>query len=255
MKFYGIFAAAFFVFASAANAFSWMSYDFGNQYFDEHNNTSDVSYPTHGFRPSPGSHGEGGGKFDIEGLNFAYDDVNIYISLTSSFGEFAHSTTWNSDYYAGDLFFGFDGDNDDFAIDWSERKLYSVSSWNYIPIRPGTYGNHGTVRNAVGAFTIASGTALGSVDKWFQFDPLLETSPMPLESSLTYMWEFRFAIADLGVDLSNYSTISFHNTLECGNDVLNKDFGLERNVVPEPTSVILLICGLLCLAIAFRRGI
>jgi hypothetical protein len=63
--------------------------------FDGNNNTSPVFYPNGiGYLPSPGLGGEGGEKYDIEGLNFAYDNTYLYVSVTASFGTGVQSNNY-----------------------------------------------------------------------------------------------------------------------------------------------------------------
>jgi len=208
---------------------SWTYYDFGNfsdLVFDERNNTADISYPGHGYVPSPGQDNEGGELYDIEGLNFAYTGDTIYISLTSSFGQAVNSIFWGETYYAGDLFFGFDGTHDQFAIDLSDGSIWQVDSWNYITDKPGTYYSNPTIRFGVGAYSINSGTNLGAIDQLLTLYDSFEPDPMYAGETDTWVWEFMFDKDQLGLDINSYSTITFHNTVESGNDLLEKSFDM-----------------------------
>ena len=81
---------------SPAYGVTWNYYDFGTSVFDANDNYSPIFYPNGiGHLPSPGSHSEGGEKYDIEGLNFAYDNAYLYVSVTASFGQTIWSTTYN----------------------------------------------------------------------------------------------------------------------------------------------------------------
>lgn len=154
----GIVAVA--LLASQSFAFSYTLYDFGKSPLDHNNNWSPISYPWGiGNQPSPGIFGEGGEKFDLEGLNVAWDDDYVYVALANSFGYTAHSTGWNQDYRLGDLFIGVDGGNKyQYAIDITSAGssgLYSVSSWNGLQNVPGSY--YGTpIANQIGAHEMAS---------------------------------------------------------------------------------------------------
>lgn len=231
---------------SSASAFSWTYYDFGSAYFDEHNNTADINYPGGvGSLPSPGNLGEGGEKFDIEGLNYSYDDDFVYLSVTSSFSEGAYSTGWNQTYGRGDLFFGFGGSKYDYAIT-SDGRLVDVATWNSISNKPGTYYSYTSIRDAAGAWRVGTGSNLGSVDILKSYDATLETNPMFNGGAGTYVWEYRFSkslLSDFGS-----GAITFHQTLECGNDLLEKQY----ESVPEPATMVLFGIGLAGLGAKLR---
>ena len=99
-----------FCLATPASAFNFHYYDFGDSPFDENNNWSPINYPGGiGNLPSPGTLGEGGEEFDLEGLKVAVDQDYVYIALTNSFGYSAYSTGWGRNYNLGDLFIGTNG--------------------------------------------------------------------------------------------------------------------------------------------------
>ena len=231
-------------------AFDWQLYDFGDNPFDHNNNWSPVSYPSGiGELPSPGLLGEGGEKFDLEGFHFAMEGNTVHIALVNSFGYTAHSTGWNQDYNLGDIFFGFDGNDTQFAIDVSAGQLYSVDSYNGIPDKPGTYYDYDGIRDQVGAYEIGAGSYLGDVNNSLNFWAGLESNPLQGNGD-TYIWEFAFDIGSLG-GTNGASSISFHNILECGNDMINETYSM----VPEPTTLLLIGMGLIGLGVARKKTV
>jgi hypothetical protein len=233
-------------------AFSWQMYDFGTGPFDHNNNWSPIDYPYGvGQLPSPGLIGEGGEKFDLEGFHFAIEGSTVHVALVNSFGYLAHSTGWDRDYRLGDIFFGFNGANTQYAIDISEGKLYEVGlgglAYNQIPDEDGTYHDYPGIRNQAGAWEISSGTFLSDVDNSLTFWDDLETDPL-MGSGDTYVWEFAFDLGTVG-GFTGASNISFHNTLECGNDLIEESY----NIIPEPATLLLFALGLSAAGVMRRK--
>jgi hypothetical protein len=232
--------------ATTAGAFEYkLGYDFGNP-FDENNNYSPIDYPfgIHNL-PSPGLLGEGGEKFDLEGIHFAMEGNTVHMALANSFGLSAHSSYWHRDYALGDIFFGFNGSNTTYAIDLSSGGLYAVDLYTRIPNISGGYGGYPGISAQAGAFQMQQGRLLGSVNHEYTMWAGLEANPLQGNGD-TWVMEFSFDRSLL--PMSGARSVSIHNTLACGNDVMNKTF----TVVPEPNSIILLGLGMLGLA-AFRK--
>ncbi|MFH1892644.1 MAG: PEP-CTERM sorting domain-containing protein [Candidatus Zixiibacteriota bacterium] len=241
------------VISAPAFGFSWTYFDFGSSVFDENNNTSPIDYPNIGYLPSPGTNNEGGEKFDLEGAFCAEDEMYLYVGLTSSFGEVAMSNDFGA-FNSGDLFFGFNGEKYSYAVDVSTGNLIDVETWNYIPERPGGYGSRSTIVQQVGAYSIGTGENLGRIDMMLLFEADLEPNPLtPPDgaSGDTYIWEFRIAKALLNYDTGMYESVTLHNTLECGNDLIEKTFPMDP--IPEPTTLILLGAGLVGAGLIRRK--
>jgi len=246
----GLILAAFlslFMFAGSTGAFEYkLGYDFGNP-FDENNNYSPVYYPYHIQNyPSPGYLGEGGEKFDLEGIHFGISGDMVHVALVNSFGLAATSSAWHQTYNLGDIFFGFDGSSTSYAIDPFTRELYAVNSYDGIYNLPGSYYGNSYVRTTVGAYNVTSGTNLGTVNHEYTMWQGLETNPMQGNGDT---WVMEFSFNRSLIDMAGMRTISFHNTLGCGNDLMNKTF----TVVPEPGTLLMFGLGLLGSMVIHRK--
>lgn len=240
--------------STSAHAFSWNLYDYGVGPFDYNNNWSPIDYPYGiGHLPSPGYISEGGEKFDLEGFHAAISGSTLFMSMTSSFVDSVYSTGWKTWYRQGDIFINVDGGDWDYALDVSANQLVRVDSWNYITDKTGSYYDDALIRDAAGAFEVASGTSLTGAAYVHTYYAGLETNPLaPSTYQGTHVMEW-------GVDLSGLSagdiaalsggTLQFHATLECGNDLIEQGM----NPIPEPGTLMLLGLGMAGLAFRLRR--
>lgn len=235
----------------------WTYYDFGDP-FNYHNNWSPIEYPFIGNLPAPGMFGGGGEGSDLEGGFAAADENYLYFGLANSFGLESYSSDNNKFYELGSLFFGFNGANTQYAIhDFTGSRAYDlveVSSYDLIPLESAAWGS--SIRLACGAYTPTGGAVLGGVDFNMTMYADLEDNPLyPVDNGDTWLLEVRVAKSLFaGVDFSTIEMVSIHQTLACGNDLIEDSFDIPSGI-PEPGTLLLLGVGLLGTGVArhYRR--
>lgn len=245
---------------NAVMGFTWTAgyYDHSTTPFDHNNNTAPINYPYGvGYLPSPGQLYDGGEDFDLEGFFVNFDDDYMYVAMTNSFGMDVVSPAWGTTFRQGDVFFGFGGEKNTFAIDVSTGNLVEVGAWDYIQDIGGSYYDDEYLRERVGAFEVTQGLDLGTASQTMTFWENLEYDPFyapdgPLTppegvSGDTYVFEWKISRNLLNWD--GTSEIFFHTTLGCGNDLIEYVHG----AIPEPTTMVLLGLGLFGAGILARR--
>ena len=246
-----------FLFPISVFGFDFMFSGFGTNPFDYNNNWSPIYYPNGiGHLPSPGNLGEGGEKFDLEGMfvNMDLGSKMLDLALTKSFGQTVYSTGWSQLYSAGDIFIDF-STGERYSIDVSTGHLWRVGSAFGISNRPGTYYGNEAIRNAVGAYLIDENrsTDLGAITFKETSLPGEETGYLSPGDGDTWVWEYAFSIDkfNLGRAIGNSEQIFVHSTLECGNDYIEGRFS-SVPAVPEPSTWILFGSGLFGLKVVAR---
>lgn len=237
---------------NSAFGFAWTAgyYDHGASPFDHNNNTAPIEYPYGvGYLPSPGVVGEGGEGFDEEGFFVAFDDDYMYVALTNSFGMTAYTSTYDATFRQGDIFFGYGGAKNSFAIDVSTGNLRMVDTWRYIQYGEGSYYYHIPIRMRVGAHEVLTGDILGTANQNLNLWEGMETDPLLPDKTGgdTYVFEWRIDRSLLG--WNGASDIFFHTTIGCGNDLIEYTYP----GVPEPATMILLGLGMLGAGFVARR--
>lgn len=171
-----------------------------------------------------------GNMYDAEAMYFDNDNEFVYLAIISGLpqtgAQFGPGDIFiDTGLYQDPLSASYDGNKlyrYGFAIDISEKKLYSVDSWNQS-----YYSQH---RAAADPFSIGSGTGLGAVD--FAYSGNINSH---------YVMEAKIPLAMLGIGHGE-TDVWLSWTMRCGNDYLKMQ--ADTVVAPEPMSMVLFGSGL-----------
>lgn len=179
------------------------------------------------------SPGWGGQKFDAEGIYFTRDTTYAYIAVISGF-PLEGRIYGGAPYYAGDLGFDFGSDGSyEFGVETTganKGKLFGNATWtNPLFISCGPYA-------------LAGGNILGNALFAYDKTTYIGTGH--------YVFEVGIPLSLFGSAWSNNDFVpdlTIHWTMSCGNDCIDLKVTRVPNV-PEPSTVILLVAGLLVFA-------
>ena len=209
----------------------------GGIYSTRQNNYAPINYPNHGHVPSPG--GATGEKFDLEEMHARVvgNQMQVLVIASSLFQASANGSTFN----LGDLMIDVNGDHAfDFGVvtqsgnaGLTAGQLYDINTTKGLQQISGSYYYVPSVANQVGAWSVASGTAVGGLYS-------IETaSHSYVGEANTWAYQFTFDLGSLGLDLDSGPVINFQMAWGCGNDVITNTVDLPpvvREVPPPPSA-------------------
>jgi len=254
----------------------------------EGNNVSPVNFQPHApaYIPAPG--GAQGEKFDMEFLAWrtVAGGTRVQVLGITSVNPTAGAlyTPTGRSYHAGDLFI--DKDNNaatgylgfDTAIttaNWSTtlndplhsggyNHNYGAEAFNIADVsdvhgvtNTGGFGSIPAVAGQTNPFTVRTGN--NGADQLANAGVTVETATFDYgmvngqNENGTWIIQWEFNIAALGLDASQLDNLKFQWTVECGNDVIVRGPRVPEPKIPEPATIVLLGLGLTTIGLLRRR--
>lgn len=220
----------------------------GGIYSTRQNNYAPINYPNHGHVPSPG--GTVGEKFDLEEMHARVvgNQMQVLVIASSLFQASAGGSTFK----LGDLLIDVNDDNVfDFGVvtqhgnaGLTAGQLYDINTTKGLQALSGSYYYVPAVANQIGAWSVATGTAVGGLYG-------IETaSHSYADEANTWAYQFTFDLGALGLNLANGALLDFQMSWGCGNDVITNSVilppepGEPPSATPEPATAGLSVLAL-----------